>query len=50
MRARGTGAGNYFVDLKASVQLFQHSLGFRVTISMVKMVEVQKVYLAPSKR
>ena len=49
MRAQGTGAGNYFVDLKASVQLFQHSLGFRVTISMV-MVEVQKVYLAPSKR
>ena len=49
MRARGTGADNYSVHLKASVvQLFQHSLGFEVTILMVKRVEVQRVY--PSER
>ena len=51
MRARGTGADNYFVHLKASVvQIFQHSLDFKVTILIVKRVEVQIVYSAPSER
>ena len=51
MRARGTDADNYSVHLKALVvQLFEHSLGFKVTILMVKRAEVQRVYFAPSER
>ena len=51
LRARGTEAASYSLHLKASVvQLFQHSFGFKVTISMVKKVEGQRVYFAPSER
>ena len=39
------------MHLKVSiVQLFQHSLDFQVTILVVKRVEVQGVYFAPSYR
>ena len=51
MRARGTGADNYSVHLKASVvHLFPHSFGFKDTILMVKRVKVQRFYFAPSER
>ena len=50
MRAGESDADSYTVHLKASViQLFQHNFGFQVTILMMKMVEVQKVYFAPPK-
>ena len=39
MGARRTGVDNYSVHL----QLFQHSLSFKVTILMVKRVEVQSL-------
>ena len=41
MQARGTDADSHSVHLKAFVvQLFQHSFKFKVTILMVKRVEV----------
>ena len=51
MRAQRTDADSHSADLKAFVvQLFQHSFSFKVTILMVKRVEVQRVYFAPSER
>ena len=50
-RAWETDADSYSAHLKASVvQLFQHCFGVKVTILMVKRVEVQRIYFAPSER
>ena len=51
MRAQRADADSYLVHLKAFVvQLFQHNFSSRVTILMLKRVEVQRVYFAPSER
>ena len=43
-------ADSHSVHLKAfAVQLFQHNFSFKVTILMVKRVEVQRVYFAPQR-